>query len=70
MTDIRKMEVVYEIKEGTFPHNTDSNISISSDKKYFAVGSTKGSIYIVNTLTGTVLMNYLIINFLVGGYYW
>lgn len=54
MTDIRKMEPIYTINEGTFPHNTDSNISISSDKKYFAVGSTKGSIYIINTSNGKV----------------
>ena len=59
MTDIRKMEVVYEINEGTLPHNTDSNISISCDKKYFAVGSSKGSIFIINTLTGEVLIFFI-----------
>ena len=59
MIDFRKMEVLYEINEGTLPNYCDSNISLSSDKKYFAVGSNKGNIYIINTQTGKVFNKYL-----------
>ena len=52
--DIRKMESVYTVSDKTLPQYCESSISVSSDKKYFAVGSTKGTIYICNLKDGTI----------------
>jgi hypothetical protein len=52
--DIRKMETVYTLNDETIPQYCESNISVSSDKKYIAIGSTKGQIYVVNASTGKV----------------
>lgn len=48
------MNVVYSLDENIIPQYCESNISVSSDKKYFAVGSTKGIVYIFNLQTGKV----------------
>ena len=48
------MEVVYSLDENNIFQFCESNISVSTDKKYFAVGSNKGTIYIFNTQTGKV----------------
>jgi WD40 repeat protein len=50
--DLRKMETVYTITDEVLPQYCESSISVSSDKKYFAVGSTKGQVFVLNTLTG------------------
>ncbi len=48
------MAVIYTLDESIIPQYCESNISISSDKKYFTVGSTKGTIYVFNSMTGKV----------------
>jgi hypothetical protein len=48
------METVYVLNDEIIPHYCESNISISTDKKYFALGSTKGEIYVFNLSTGKV----------------
>jgi WD40 repeat protein len=52
--DLRKENSIYVINDRIIPQYCQSSISISSDKKYFAVGSTKGTIYIVKLNDGTV----------------
>lgn len=52
--DIRKMDTVYTVGEKTLSQYCESSISVSSDKKYFAIGSTKGQIYVCNFLDGTL----------------
>ena len=52
--DLRKENSIYVINDRIIPQYCQSSISISSDKKYFAVGSSKGTIYIVNLNDGTV----------------
>ena len=51
---MRKMEKIYSISDNVLPQYCESSLSLSSDKKYIAVGSTKGQIYIINTQTGKV----------------
>lgn len=48
------MAVVYTLDENNIPQFCESNISVSSDKKYFAIGSTKGTIYVFNLMSGKV----------------
>jgi WD40 repeat protein len=50
--DIRKMETIYTLNEDTIPQYCESNLSVSSDKKYCAIGSTKGQIFVVNLASG------------------
>jgi WD40 repeat protein len=50
--DIRKLEEIYSIGDNYLNHYCESNLTISSDKKYFACGSSKGEIYVFNLLTG------------------
>ena len=52
--DIRKEQPIYTITNNKIPQYCESSIAISPDNKYFAVGSTKGTIYIVNLLEATV----------------
>jgi len=52
------MAVIYTLDQNNIPQFCESNISVSSDKKYFAVGSTKGTIYIFNTMSGKVSLKY------------
>jgi len=52
--DLRKEQPIYTINESKIPQYCESSIAVSPDKKYFAVGSTKGTIYIVNLNEGTV----------------
>ena len=52
--DLRKENAVYVINDRIIPQYCQSSISISSDKKYFAVGSSKGTIYIVKLNDGTI----------------
>ncbi len=48
------MEEIYSIGDNYLNHYCESNISVSSDKRYFACGSSKGEIYVFNLLTGKV----------------
>jgi WD40 repeat protein len=48
------MAVIYTLDENNIPQCCESNISVSSDKQYFAIGSTKGTIYVFNTMNGKV----------------
>jgi WD40 repeat protein len=52
--DLRKEQPIYTITSSKIPQYCESSIAVSHDKKYFAVGSTKGTIYIVNVKDGTV----------------
>jgi len=52
--DIRKDQPIYTINDSKIPQYCESAIAVSPDKKYFAVGSTKGNIYIVNLNDGNV----------------
>ena len=52
--DLRKEQPVYTITSSKIPQYCESSLAISPDKKYFAVGSTKGNIYIVNLNDGEV----------------
>ena len=52
--DIRKEQPIYTINNNKIPQYCESSIAISPDDKYFAVGSTKGTIYFVNLVEGTV----------------
>jgi len=45
--DIRKEQTIYTLNDSQINQRIESSIGISSDKKYFAVGSVKGTIYIV-----------------------
>ena len=55
--DFRKMQDLYVINDSQLNNYCESNITISSDRKYFACGSSKGEIYIFNLLTGKVFYN-------------
>ena len=52
--DIRKGEALYTIDKNKIDECCESCITISPDKKYFAVGSNKGMIYIVNMADGSI----------------
>jgi hypothetical protein len=52
--DVRKDQPIYTINNSKIPQYCESSIAVSPDKKYFAVGSTKGNIYIVNMNDGNV----------------
>lgn len=52
--DIRKNQEIYSLGSDKIAQYCESSIGISSDRKYFAVGSTKGTIYIVNLLDGSI----------------
>ena len=52
--DLRKEQPVYTINSSKIPQYCESSLAISPDKKYFAVGSTKGNIYVVNLNDGNV----------------
>ena len=49
------MQEIYTINDNQLNNYCESNISISSDKKYFACGSSKGEIYIFNLQSGKVI---------------
>ena len=50
--DLRKMETIYTLNDELIPQYCESNITVSSDKKYLTVGSNKGQIFIFNVATG------------------
>ena len=52
--DLRKNQAIYTVNDSKIPQFCESQISVSTDKKYFAVGSTKGNIYVINLLDGSL----------------
>jgi len=54
--DLRRLETIYTIDDHILPNYCDSNITISTDRKFFAIGSTKGDIFIFNLASGEVLL--------------
>ena len=56
--DLRKEEAIYTIDESKIPDQCDSSLAISSDQKYFAVGSNNGIIYIINLNDGSINTNF------------
>jgi hypothetical protein len=52
--DFRKMENIYTIGDNIIPQYCESSISVSSDRKYFSVGSNKGQIFVFNLIDGSV----------------
>jgi WD40 repeat protein len=46
------METIFTLNDEKIPQFCESNITISSDRKYFTVGSTKGQIFVYNALNG------------------
>jgi len=57
--DLRKMETIYTVNDNTLHQYCESSVSLSSDKKYIAIGSNKGQIYVLNTKTGKVELNFM-----------
>ena len=52
--DLRNEKVIYTIDENKISENYQSSITISPDKKYFACGTDKGMIYIININDGNI----------------
>jgi WD40 repeat protein len=52
------MQPIYTIAEDKLSNYCESSISISTDKKYFSVGSTKGEIYVFSLATGELVDKY------------
>lgn len=52
--DLRKNSTVYTIGGDVLSNYCESGISVSTDKKYFSVGSNRGEIYIFDLKTGNV----------------
>ena len=52
--DIRKEQAIFTLTSSKIPQYCESSIAVSPDKKYCAIGSTKGSIYIINLTDGNV----------------
>ena len=52
--DLRNEKVIYNIDEKKISENYQSSITISPDKKYFAFGTDKGMIYIININDGNI----------------
>ena len=52
--DLRNEKVIYNIDENKISENYQSSITISPDQKYFAFGTDKGMIYIININDGNI----------------
>ena len=52
--DLRNEKPIYTITSSKIPQYCESSIALSPDKKYFAVGNTKGTIYIVDLMEGNL----------------
>lgn len=52
MIDIRKQEAIYTLNSNSIPHYCEANISLTTDKRFFATGSTRGDIFIFDVDTG------------------
>jgi WD40 repeat protein len=53
--DLRKMASIYTVGDDKFANYCESSLSISSDKKYFSIGSSKGEIYTFNVQNGELV---------------
>ena len=49
------MAPIYTIAEEKLSNYCESSLSISTDKKYFSIGSNKGEIYVFNVSTGELV---------------
>ena len=49
------MKPVYTIAEDILSHYCESSLSVSTDKKFLTVGSTKGEIYVFSLATGELV---------------
>ena len=52
--DLRKEQTIFTLNSSQMPQYCESSIAVSPDKKYCAIGSTKGSIYIINLNEGNI----------------
>ena len=52
--DIRKEQPIFSLNSNKIAQYCESSIAVSPDKKYCAIGSTKGSIYIINLNDGNI----------------
>ena len=52
--DIRKEQPIFTLTSNKIPQYCESTIAVSHDKKYCAIGSTKGSIYFINLNDGSI----------------
>ena len=52
--DLRKEQTIFTLNSSQMPQYCESSIAVSPDKKYCAIGSTKGSIYIINLNEGII----------------
>jgi len=52
--DIRKEQPIFTLTSNKIPQYCESSIAVSHDKKYCAIGSTKGSIYFINLNDGSI----------------
>ena len=50
----KKKAVIYTVNDSKISQFCESQISVSTDKKYFAVGSIKDNIYVINLLDGSL----------------
>ena len=69
--DIRKEEDIFKLDKNQIPQFCESNICLSPDKKYFAVASNQGIVYIINLKEGkveTIFNNKT--NFPISSLYW
>ena len=53
--DIRKEQSVFSLDSNIIPQYCESSIGVSYDKKFCAIASTKGSIYIINLDDGKII---------------
>ena len=53
--DIRNEKEIYTINDSKIKDICESNITISPDKNYFAVGSKEGNVYIININKGEIV---------------
>lgn len=52
------MQPIYSIAEDKLSNYCESSLSISTDKKFFSVGSTKGEIYVFSLASGEIIEKY------------
>jgi len=68
--DIKKQQDTFDLDENIIPEICEASIGVSPDKKFFALGSQKGIIYIVNLNDGNVVSNINNGNCVIKALYW
>lgn len=48
------MKTIYTITDKVFSQYCESTISLSSDQRYLAIGSVKGTVYVFNVRDGSL----------------